>query len=115
MKESVFDLAIIGGGINGCGIARDAVLERLAPYLPHRGKNWTETHPLPGGDFSPDEFESVVRRLQAAYPVIEEKLAVHLVGMYETGAHAVLGNVKNTPVISGSVSVIVSMKERFAI
>jgi glycerol-3-phosphate dehydrogenase len=25
LLERIFDLAIIGGGINGCGIARDAV------------------------------------------------------------------------------------------
>ena len=28
-----FDLAIIGGGINGCGIARDAAGRGLAVYL----------------------------------------------------------------------------------
>jgi glycerol-3-phosphate dehydrogenase len=33
MKKSVFDLAIIGGGINGCGIARDAAGRGLSVFL----------------------------------------------------------------------------------
>jgi glycerol-3-phosphate dehydrogenase len=34
--EKVFDLAIIGGGINGCGIARDAAGRGLSVYLCER-------------------------------------------------------------------------------
>lgn len=37
MGEQVFDLAIIGGGINGCGIARDAVGRGLKVYLCEQG------------------------------------------------------------------------------
>lgn len=33
MKNQVFDLAIIGGGINGCGIARDAAGRGLSVFL----------------------------------------------------------------------------------
>lgn len=33
MKSSTFDIAIIGGGINGCGIARDAAGRGLSVYL----------------------------------------------------------------------------------
>ena len=33
MKTPVFDLAIIGGGINGCGIARDAAGRGLSVFL----------------------------------------------------------------------------------
>lgn len=33
MKTSVFDLAVIGGGINGCGIARDAAGRGLSVFL----------------------------------------------------------------------------------
>ena len=33
MKTTVFDLAIIGGGINGCGIARDAAGRDLSVFL----------------------------------------------------------------------------------
>src|SRR5882672_4576160 len=36
MPESVFDLAIIGGGINGCGIARDAAGRGLSGFLCER-------------------------------------------------------------------------------
>jgi glycerol-3-phosphate dehydrogenase len=33
MRDETFDLAIIGGGINGCGIARDAAGRGLSVYL----------------------------------------------------------------------------------
>jgi glycerol-3-phosphate dehydrogenase len=33
MKTPVFDLAVIGGGINGCGIARDAAGRGLSVFL----------------------------------------------------------------------------------
>ena len=37
MSETVFDVAIIGGGINGCGIARDAAGRGLKVYLCEKG------------------------------------------------------------------------------
>ncbi|HZG27410.1 MAG TPA: glycerol-3-phosphate dehydrogenase [Ensifer sp.] len=37
MVETVYDLAIIGGGINGCGIARDAVGRGYSVYLCEKG------------------------------------------------------------------------------
>ena len=33
MSKALYDIAIIGGGINGCGIARDAVGRGLSVYL----------------------------------------------------------------------------------
>ena len=33
MKTPVFDVAVIGGGINGCGIARDAAGRGLSVFL----------------------------------------------------------------------------------
>ena len=33
MSDTVYDIAIIGGGINGCGIARDAAGRGLSVYL----------------------------------------------------------------------------------
>ena len=37
MEDALYDLAIIGGGINGCGIARDAVGRGLKVYLCEQG------------------------------------------------------------------------------
>jgi glycerol-3-phosphate dehydrogenase len=33
VTENVCDIAIIGGGVNGCGIARDAAGRGLTVYL----------------------------------------------------------------------------------
>ncbi|MCB1972112.1 MAG: FAD-dependent oxidoreductase, partial [Geminicoccaceae bacterium] len=37
MGETVYDLAVVGGGINGCGIARDAVGRGLSVFLCEKG------------------------------------------------------------------------------
>ncbi|GGG32906.1 glycerol-3-phosphate dehydrogenase [Chelatococcus composti] len=37
MREKVYDLAVIGGGVNGCGIARDAAGRGLATILFEQG------------------------------------------------------------------------------
>jgi glycerol-3-phosphate dehydrogenase len=37
MPEPVYDLAIIGGGVNGCGVARDASGRGLSIYLCEQG------------------------------------------------------------------------------
>ena len=37
MRQTTYDLAIIGGGINGCGIARDAAGRGLSVYLCEKG------------------------------------------------------------------------------
>ena len=37
MRRTTFDLAIVGGGINGCGIARDAAGRGLSVYLCEKG------------------------------------------------------------------------------
>ena len=37
MPEPVYDLAIIGGGVNGCGVARDATGRGLSVYLCEQG------------------------------------------------------------------------------
>jgi glycerol-3-phosphate dehydrogenase len=37
MPQSVYDLAIIGGGVNGCGVARDASGRGLSVYLCEQG------------------------------------------------------------------------------
>ena len=37
MAEEVFDVAIIGGGVNGCGVARDAAGRGLKVYLCEKG------------------------------------------------------------------------------
>ncbi len=88
-------LSIYGGKITTYRKLAEAVLKRLAPHLPPMRKCWTETAPLPGGDFHPDEFDAVVDRLLTTHPVIDRKLSVHLVRMFGTEAFYLLANVRS--------------------
>ncbi len=45
LGEDVFDVVVIGGGINGAGVARDAVLRGLSVALIERTDFAAEPHP----------------------------------------------------------------------
>src|SRR5258708_38160659 len=54
MEAGHYDLAVIGGGVNGCGIARDAAGRGLSGYLCEqhdlaRGTSARSTKLIPGG------------------------------------------------------------------
>ena len=88
-------LSIYGGKLTTYRKLAETVLVKLAPYLPPMRKSWTETAPLPGGGFYPDEFDVIVGKLLTAYPVIGKKHAVHLVRMFGTNAFPLLANVRS--------------------
>ncbi len=50
-----YDLAIIGGGINGAGLARDAAGRGLRVLLSSRG-TWRPAHPRPRPNWSMAAF-----------------------------------------------------------
>jgi pyruvate/2-oxoglutarate dehydrogenase complex dihydrolipoamide dehydrogenase (E3) component len=54
-QTAPFDLAVIGGGINGCGIARDAA-----------GRGW-RVHLCERGDLGSATPETMLRRLMRTY------------------------------------------------
>ncbi|MEM6988281.1 MAG: FAD-dependent oxidoreductase, partial [Pseudomonadota bacterium] len=89
--ESIVDIAIIGGGINGCGIARDAAGRGLSVYLCEKGDlasgtSSTSTKMIHGGLRYLEHYafrlvrESLVEReiLWRAAPHIAEPLRIVL-------------------------------------
>jgi glycerol-3-phosphate dehydrogenase len=79
-------LSIYGGKITTYRKLAESVLEKLAPFLPHMGVPWTETHHLPGGDFHPDEFDKKTAELTGRCPFIDQRLAARLMRCYGTRA-----------------------------
>ncbi|MBE0584115.1 MAG: glycerol-3-phosphate dehydrogenase, partial [Desulfofustis sp.] len=79
-------LSIYGGKITTYRQLAQSVLSRLSPFLPTMGGTWTESAPLPGGDFAPDQFEREVDRLLEHCPLLDRPLATRLMRCYGTRA-----------------------------
>jgi len=75
-------LSIYGGKITTYRKLAESVLNKLSPYLPGMGKEWTEKKTLPGGDFSPNDFELKVRELLSRSPILGKELATRLFRTY---------------------------------
>lgn len=82
---------IFGGKITVYRRLAEEVLEHVEEVLGARGKPWTAEAPLPGGDFPPDGYETLVADLRRDYPFIEKTHARRLVRQHGTRARKILG------------------------
>ncbi len=89
-------LSIYGGKITTYRKLAESVLKKLQPYFPSMGPIWTETAPLPGGDFEPDSYISMVNKVSTSYPFVNEKHAARLIRYYGTRSFDILGSRKDT-------------------
>lgn len=77
-------LSVFGGKITTYRVLAEAVLEKLAPWLPDFQKKWTHNCPLPGGDFSPGDVEKLIDELCESHPFLGRQLATRLIKAYGT-------------------------------
>ncbi len=89
-------LSIYGGKITTYRKLAESVMDKLAPFLPEMGKEWTEQCHLPGGDFHPDDFDLEVKKLLSRCPVLHRQLATRLFRTYGTKAYAMTDKIKET-------------------
>lgn len=86
---------IFGGKITTYRRLAAAVMEEIENALGRRGPGWTDTAPLPGGDFPVDGLERLADRLMTAVPFLDPGLARRLVRAYGTKALALVSNMKS--------------------
>jgi glycerol-3-phosphate dehydrogenase len=84
IEDKVYDLIIIGGGINGAGIARDAAVRGLSVLLFEKsdfgsGTSWTSTKMIHGGLRYLEHYEFYLVRESLREREILLKTAPHLV------------------------------------
>lgn len=77
-------LSIYGGKITTYRKLAESVIEKLHPFLPANGGQWTENETLPGGDFKPEEFSGEAKRLLKNCPSLNHALATRLLRTYGT-------------------------------
>ncbi len=85
-------LNIFGGKITTYRRLAEDALQKLQPYLPAMGKQWTVKASLPGGDFPVDGVVVLTEKLQKDYHFIDSAWAHSLIRRYGTRAWAVLGD-----------------------
>ena len=87
---------IFGGKLTTHRRLAEEVVERIETVLGARGKPWTKSAKLPGGEFAPTDFDGEVGRLVARYPGLSKKLMKRLVRLYGTKAGQLLGTAVTT-------------------
>ena len=88
-------LSLYGGKITTYRKLAESVLADLSPFLPAMGDEWTEKSVLPGGDFHPDDFDSLVQELRSRHPVLTPELATRLFRAYGTRAYAMTESIQD--------------------
>ena len=88
-------LSLYGGKITTYRKLAESVLAKLAPFLPGRGGEWTETAHLPGGNFHPDGVTAEIDRLSTNCPILNRNLATRLIRTYGTCALTMTAGIKD--------------------
>ncbi|MFM1983019.1 MAG: hypothetical protein RJB22_1738, partial [Pseudomonadota bacterium] len=89
-------LSVFGGKITTYRTLAEEAVDHLAARTPAlAGPHWTDTAPLPGGDFGVDEVDRLIADLQAAYPFLEPAWAARLIRCYGTRATTLLGDAQS--------------------
>lgn len=82
---------IFGGKITTYRRLAESMLEIIEKHLGKKGKSWTATAALPGGEFEATAFDAEVTKLKAAYPFLDMRLVRRLTRLYGTRARVLLG------------------------
>ncbi|KPF76913.1 glycerol-3-phosphate dehydrogenase [Blastomonas sp. AAP25] len=92
-QEGAPILSVFGGKITTFRTLAQEAVDRMAERIPAlAGAHWTDTRPLPGGDFGVDDVNRQITNLRARYPFLEAKWADRLIRSYGTLATTVLGD-----------------------
>jgi glycerol-3-phosphate dehydrogenase len=87
-------LNVFGGKLTTHRRLSEEALGHIEKVLGARGKPWTKTSKLPGGEFGPREFDAQVEKLNEAYPSLPDRLLRRLVRQYGTRATILLGSAR---------------------
>ena len=88
-------LNVFGGKITTFRKLSEHAMQKLKPYFPKMGGDWTARGALPGGDIEGGDMTRFVRALGAEFAFLPEPLAQHYATLYGTRARKLLGSAKS--------------------
>jgi len=86
-------LTVYGGKITTYRRLAEAALAKIGHFFA-AGPAWTSWRRLPGGDFSPEDLQSMIKDTMQRWPFVTESHARRLVNAYGTRLDRVLGSAK---------------------
>ncbi|MCM2293264.1 glycerol-3-phosphate dehydrogenase [Allorhizobium sp. BGMRC 0089] len=103
-RDYVFDLDrtgdapllnVFGGKITTFRKLSEHALQKLAPFFPGMGEDWTAKATLPGGDIAGADYASFSESLKSHYPWMPRALMQHYGRLYGTRIHALVGTAQD--------------------
>lgn len=103
-RDYVFDLdaaggapllSVFGGKITTFRKLAEHALQKLQPFFPESGPDWTAVASLPGGDIADADYEGFLTETKVQYDWLPEALANHLGRLYGTRLQRLLGQSKS--------------------
>ena len=85
-----------GGKITTYRVLAEEVLARIGKEIGAKGRSWTGSEPLPGGDFPVDGVADLERRLRETAPDLDEAAVRRMVRSYGTDALAIARRPRGT-------------------
>ncbi len=86
---------VFGGKITTYRKLAESALEKIAESIGAKGRPWTHSATLPGGEFAFDGYEAQVEALLRDYAFLDRHHAARLVRLYGLCAREVLGNAQS--------------------
>lgn len=100
-RDYVFDLDdqqnapllhVFGGKITTFRKLAEHAIQKLAPFFPNMGADWTRGATLPGGDMPHADFDSFLEQVKARWPWLPQPLRKHYARLYGTRIDKLIGN-----------------------
>ncbi|WP_330983848.1 MULTISPECIES: glycerol-3-phosphate dehydrogenase [Enterobacterales] len=87
-------LHVFGGKITTFRKLAEHALQKLGPFFPQMGPDWTRDAVLPGGEIADADFESFLQTLKSNYRWLPQRLCKHYARLYGARLPRVLGEAK---------------------
>lgn len=100
-RDYVFDLDdqqnapllhVFGGKITTFRKLAEHAIQKLAPFFPNMGADWTRGATLPGGDMPHADFDSFLEQVKARWPWLPQPLRKHYARLYGTRIDKLIGH-----------------------
>jgi len=85
-------LSAFGGKITTFRRLAEQAVGLLLPFFPNRGRSWTRSAPLPGGDMTDGNFAAFVADFALRHPFLPAALVRHYARLYGTRADLLIGD-----------------------
>ena len=87
-------ISIFGGKITTYRKLSEEVMKIIGKYLDKHSSNWTSESSLPGGEFSPLEFQNLLKEYIQKYSFLDQKIVARLFQSYGKNIEKIIKNKK---------------------